>query len=123
MSKADEWFKKWRKEGKHLPPFMRDFHDQKDLFKYLQGIVSKKRNEDDQADLGNWISNHIYVVDYFLWIMAAHGWTLQRYARKGVRFPEITDSVEAYTKKCHDAFHQALNEELKARREAREEAQ
>lgn len=29
----------WRESGLYLPEFMRDFHDQKDLFKALQDVV------------------------------------------------------------------------------------
>jgi len=65
--------KAWLKAGKHLPSFMRDFHDQKDLFKTVGGY-----DRDDPYPDISWIDGHTYTIDRFLWWMAAHGYTLQK---------------------------------------------
>ena len=63
----------WLKSGKYLPPAMRDFHDQKDIFKCIF-FHCRKAGGDGMS----WIDAHIFTVDFFLWFMAAHGYTLQR---------------------------------------------
>lgn len=45
-------FDRWRREGQYLPEFMRDFHDQKDLFKALQDVVDRATGEDSPANEG-----------------------------------------------------------------------
>jgi len=59
---------------------MRDFHDQKDLFKAIHRLVAVEKHE--YAKEVNWIAGHCYVIDIFLWFMARHGYTLQRAPQK-----------------------------------------
>lgn len=82
----------WRKRGAYLPDFMRDFHDQKDLFKAMQEVVerSNAKHGSHRAMQATWTDYHIYTVDIFLWVLAAHGYTLQR-ARRRFRFADIFD--------------------------------
>lgn len=89
-------FDKWRESGKYLPDFMQDFHDQKDLFKALHEVVERanERNSGHRNLNATWTDYHIYTVDIFLWVMAGHGYTLQR-ARKKFGFPSIHDFVSA----------------------------
>jgi hypothetical protein len=74
----------WLKSGEHLPKFMRDFHDQKDLFKTIHTLY---RENEDAEKKPNWVDGHIYVIDWFLWYMASRGYTLQK-SRKQVDFKE-----------------------------------
>lgn len=76
----------WRKDGEHLPPFMRDFHDQKNLFKTIheQAVFD--------VNAPSWINAHIYTVDAFLWFMARHGYTLQR-SRTRLPFSDINTTL------------------------------
>jgi len=67
----------WLQSGKYLPEFMRDFHDQKDLFKAIDAVY-----EQDYPERVSWIRAHIYVVDRFLWYMASRGYTLQKIRTK-----------------------------------------
>lgn len=69
---------KLMKDGNYLPPFMRDFHDQKRLFKAIQGHYSERIKEDRLMQGLNWVMAHTYVIDLFLWFMALHGYTLQK---------------------------------------------
>lgn len=93
--------KRWMYEGKHLPPALRDFHDQKDLFKALDRVFQDAKN-DPESDYHmrfilnsypGWVCFHIFVVDYFLWYMARRGYTLQR-ARKRLPFVEFNPYKE-----------------------------
>lgn len=79
--------RRWLSEGRHLPPFMRDFHAQKAIFKDIGLILTKAKQEDEDnervldtyilKDL-NWINLHVGCIDFFLWYMAMRGYTLQR---------------------------------------------
>ncbi len=81
-------FKEWRDEGKHLPEFMRDFHDQKDLFKAM--MMYFNNSEDCPV---NWCDGHVYTIDWFLWFMAAHGYKLQKTTAK-VEYHDIEKTIE-----------------------------
>lgn len=82
-------FRDWREKGKHLPEFMRDFHDQKDLFKsmahYFNNVCEMPVSLTD---------GHVFTVDWFLWFMAAHGYTLQKTRTKCVDFHNLSVTIE-----------------------------
>lgn len=71
-------FREWRSKGRHLPAFMRDFHDQKDLFK-LMDATAQFQNKDlrEYSRHPDWIKAMTYTIDIFLWTMARYGYTLQ----------------------------------------------
>lgn len=81
----------WLKSGEYLPSFLRDFHDQKDLFKCVEEIVN--RHPIPNGD--SWIGRHVYVVDYFLWFMARHGYTLQK-SRRPVEFEDYDKTISGW---------------------------
>lgn len=74
---------KWLKTGKYLPEPMRDFHDQKNLFKSMHFLHQDCEGADKNP---NWVQGHIYIIDFFLWFMASRGYTLQKTRKKGVEF-------------------------------------
>lgn len=81
----------WRKAGKHLPRFMRDFHDQKALFKTVHALTG---DPDPANPLPvTWVNAQIYVIDYFLWCMARHGYTLQK-SRANMPFEDIHAAIK-----------------------------
>ena len=75
----------WLKSGKYLPVFMRDFHDQKDLFKTMHLLY---REDESASEKPSWVMGQIYVIDWFLWYMASRGYTLQK-SRKKVEFKKL----------------------------------
>jgi hypothetical protein len=79
---------KWMQSGKYLPRFMRDFHDQKDVFKAIHEII----NENEAARRIGWVDAQIYVIDVFLWFMARRGYTLQR-SRVKCEFLDIDKTI------------------------------
>lgn len=87
----------WLTSGEYLPSFMRDFHDQKYVFKAMHNTI---RNANDN---GNPRDGHIYVVDTFLWYMARCGYTLQR-SRKDVQFKDMQDDIDRYKNDVNKAF-------------------
>jgi hypothetical protein len=101
----------WLSDGSYLPPFMREFHAQKRLFKRIDEIVYREREKKSMlsADLPNWIAAHIYVVDFFLWFMARRGWTLQR-SRRNFQFVDLHDDLEEWERRERNAMFDALNQ-------------
>lgn len=89
----------WMESGEYLPLFLRDFHHQKDVFKWLDSRVSNRRKADIEKrgyamiHSYDWRSHHILVIDFFLWYMAIHGWTLQR-SRKNFDFADWEKSLK-----------------------------
>ena len=83
--------------GEHLPALMRDFHDQKDLFKSIHELVDFGGHDEV-----TWVAGHCYVIDIFLWFMAKRGYTLQR-SRKRLPFRDIGADIEGATKHRRDA--------------------
>ena len=91
MAKID--IGEWLKSGRYLPEPLRDFHDQKSVFKAMHGIV--REHPGSVAQRPSWIDGQVYVIDVFLWFMAKHGWTLQRTRRDG-EFLSLGDSVQEW---------------------------
>lgn len=73
---TDKAVLEWRKSGKYLPRFMRDFHDQKDTFKALHDVVAVEKHQ--YCKDVSWVVGQCYVIDLFLWHMARHGYVLRK---------------------------------------------
>lgn len=84
-----EWNKtqQWLDNQGYLPSFMRDFHNQKDLFKAMHYLY-EQQDDDVTAGKPNWVDGHTYTIDWFLWYMASRGYTLQK-TRKKLIFREF----------------------------------
>lgn len=82
----------WMKSGAYLPPIMRDFHDQKDLFKAIHEIVLVHKHE--YCKDVSWMEGQCYVIDIFLWFMARRGYTLQR-SRQRFEFRDLVADIAA----------------------------
>jgi len=82
---------------KHLPSFMKDFHDQKLLFKCIAHAY--RPDPDKPNTLGweapGWTDAQIYTIDHFLWYMGQHGYTLQK-SGADVEFRDIHQSLKNY---------------------------
>jgi hypothetical protein len=87
----DASLKAWRDEQKHLPEFMRDFHNCKRLFRGISEYIAL--DEDHPAKEVNWRQAHCYTIDVFLWFMARHGFTLQR-SRAKQNFDSLDDVLD-----------------------------
>lgn len=107
---------KWRKSGKHLPSFMRDFHNQKDLFKCIHEMYGKAESNEQAKQMPDWISSQCYTIDWFLWFMAGHGYTLQK-CRQNVEFLNIQNTVSSHAKERQEGFVKALQSHLAKTRE------
>lgn len=93
--------------GKHLPEFMRDFHDQKTLFKRLDEFV-KNGNKKYVEEIG-FAQAQIYTIDIFLWFMACHGYTLQK-SRKQVPFYDIYHDLSEFEKRMREEHAEFLKQ-------------
>ena len=70
----------WLKSGDYLPDIMRDFHDQKDIFKAIHQTVDVEKHA--YAGAVDWVAGQCYSVDIFLWWMAKRGYVLRRARHK-----------------------------------------
>lgn len=100
----------WMKGGKHLPDVLRDFHDQKDLFKAMHDLQQPSGPSELEAGAFtlDFVTGQCYVIDRFLWFMARRGYTLQR-SRSRLPFRDLQADVKAATEK-RDAHLAALLE-------------
>lgn len=87
MSEKKKSNLQWRNSKDHLPDFMRDFHNQKDLFKALSSSFANS----DECPV-DWRDGHIYTVDWFLWFMAIHGYKLTKTTAK-VEHKDIDEAI------------------------------
>ena len=88
--------KNYVQNGEHLPDFMKDFHDQKDLFK---AIYEQWCDENDKIlNEVNWVTAHCFTIDYFLWWMGLHGYKLQKAKKKNVKFFNPIETIQS----CND---------------------
>lgn len=97
---------KWLQSGEYLPGFLRDFHDQKDVFKAMHDTIGNA-NEN-----GNARDGHIYVIDTFLWYMGRCGYTLQK-SRKNVEFKDMQEDIERSKERRREAFSRVISEQHK----------
>jgi hypothetical protein len=97
-------FKKWRESGRHLPSFMRDFHDQKDIFKAMLNYFY-----DAERMPVTWQDGHVFTVDWFLWFMAAHGYTLQKSRAKCDNFVDLQKTIDKSRKARQDDFFKMIS--------------
>ena len=104
----------WLKSGEYLPEPLRDFHDQKEVFKAMHEIVRER--PDATVRRPDWIAGQCYVIDVFLWFMAQRGWTLQRTRRRG-NFRDLEADVRAQTE-LRDSASRAMLAEALGRQQA-----
>ncbi len=93
------------KSGKYLPKPLRDFHDQKDIFKMLGRVVDNRK--DSMYKLPQWTEAMLYTIDIFLWVMAKCGWTLQR-SRQNVEFCDLEESVKQFKDEEFEKFKEEM---------------
>lgn len=92
----DTKLRKWLLTGKYLPEFMRDFDNQKNIFRSIDQLY--EGNDPGHIKMPNWVSAHCYVIDWFLWFMASRGYTLQK-CRAKQEFRPIPEMREVIDKK------------------------
>lgn len=94
----------------NLPDFMKDFHDQKDLFKTM---YDQFKDSHDVLENVNWVDGHQFTIDVFLWWMGRHGYKLQKIKKKGIEFSDPTETIKHFTDKRHGRSTELLKEALK----------
>jgi hypothetical protein len=95
----------WLKSGKHLPLPLRDFHDQKEVFKAMHERIPE--DIDSLVKRPTWIEGQCYVIDTFLWFMARRGYTLQK-TRKRLEFRDLGEDVHASTEARNKSVARAV---------------
>ena len=105
----DDQLRQWRDDQKHLPEFMRDFHNCKDLFKAISEYIVCE--DDHPANQVNCKQAHSYTIDVFLWFMAEHGYTLQR-SRARHEFTDLHERIRQMNNHRRAALTALLQKEL-----------
>lgn len=100
---------KYRENGNHLPYFMKDFHDQKNLFKFISDYIDSSE-EDHILNTVNPYQAHVYTIDYFLFIMFRYGYSLQK-SRMKFDFLSIDDELKKYKDEQNKKFTKMLVKE------------
>jgi predicted nucleic acid-binding Zn-ribbon protein len=97
----------------HLPQFMRDFHDQKDVFRAVSAYDDTLRTDAERTrhPAPNWMDAHVYTVDVFLRFMAEHGYTLQK-CRRDVAFRDIGAAINELNERRRNSSAAILNSAL-----------
>lgn len=106
----DEKLKQWIDDGKHLPDFLKDFHDQKDFFKFLHETV--KVEEHEMLKDINWIQGHCYIIDCFLRKLAKHGYTIQK-SKSSQNFEDLDEAIKSHNKTQYEILMKAILENNK----------
>ncbi len=96
----------WLASGKYLPKPLRDFHDQKAVFKTIDYFIKEKENSTVKRP--DWIAAHCYVIDVFLWFMARRGYTLQK-TKTRLDFRDLEVDVGIYQQKEMDSVMLAMS--------------
>lgn len=113
MSDLDRWLR----SGRYLPPRLRDFHAQKDVFKALAPMLEKyqQKTAKHYEALRNlsWPEMQMATIDVFLWFMAMHGYTLQP-SRAAVTFRNLDEAIEAEREASRAALSKILGQALGA---------
>jgi hypothetical protein len=103
----------WLRTGKYLPEPLRDFHDQKDVFKAIHESIYVEGHE--YAKSVDWVAGQCYVIDIFLWWMAKRGYTLQRTRRRD-EFRDLSADVAEKNRRRSDRLNEMMREHLAARK-------
>ena len=106
---AEARFKAWRDAGRHLPPELRDFHDQKAFFRTMHAIQEPSLQAKGVVRRPDWVEGHCYVIDQFLWFMASHGYILQK-SRAALPFASLAQTVSEVEAQRRQGFARMLQE-------------
>lgn len=95
----------------HLPRELRDFHDQKYVFKSLFDWATRDGERSLPPELKDlsWVSAHIYTIDFFLRFMAMHGYTLQR-SRVKLTFAGLDATIADRREREAESFRRVMEE-------------
>ena len=107
----------WLDEGRHLPECLRDFHDQKDIFKAIHETT--KVEDHPYAGEVNWRTGQCYVIDIFLWWMAKRGYTLQR-SRMRMEYRDLDKDLQEAGQSLDSRLSEIFSRQIESRNAASE---
>jgi len=95
------------RDERHIPDFIKDFHDAKDFFKLLyewQCGGEKIR----ELECHTWVSQHIYTMDIFLRFCALFGYRLEKIRSPKMDVCDLSKSIADYNDRISRNFAAAL---------------
>jgi hypothetical protein len=93
---------KWIDSGEHLPAFMRDFHDQKDLFKAVEKVMGKQ----EEPYGVNWVAGRRFHYDHVFKDLKLE---LQKVKKNGIDWVTV-DALFAQCKKDNETDEKESSE-------------
>lgn len=101
--------KDWMARGDHLPAALKDFHDQKEIFKLMHELQQPADGcESDPAHSLDYKTGQCYVIDRFLHFMARRGYTLQQ-SKKQLPFLDMQSELNAKRERDAAAFKSMIS--------------
>lgn len=94
---------------KNLPDFLKDFHDQKYVFKFIHTIIDRENDENHILEQISFVDAQIYTIDYFLFIMFKYGYTIQK-SRAKFDFYNIEQDIKKMKENQAESFVNMLKE-------------
>ena len=104
----NEELQAWRARGSYLPDILKDFHDQKEVFKAMHELLNMP-SDASPFKIPSWVDGQVYVIDFFLWFMARYGYTLQK-SRAKQEFESLPNALEALRKHRNAKFAELLTQ-------------
>lgn len=94
---------KWLVSGEYLPEFMRDFHDQKDVFKAMHNTIKTQTK----------IATRVMVIS--MWLIPSFGiWlaadTRCKKSRKNITFKDMQADIDRFKREMTDDFSKMLSD-------------
>lgn len=94
---------------KNLPDFLKDFHDQKYVFRFIHTIINRENDENHILEQISFVDAQIYTIDYFLFIMFKYGYTIQK-SRAKFDFYNLEQDIKKMKENNNESFVNMLKE-------------
>ncbi len=111
--KNDSNIEYYRKELKYLPDFIKDFHNQKDLFKIIHGWYNPHSIENELLKKITFRDGQIFIIDYVLWCLSKYGFKIQRNNIEKSKFNSYFEQLNNWQKTKSETEISALTNLLK----------
>ena len=111
--KYDYQIEHYKKELKYLPEYLRDFHNQKDLFKMIHGWYNPNYKETELLNKITFRDGQIFIIDFVLWCLVRYGYKIQYNNMNKSKFNNYDNQLSNWQKVKSETEISALTNILK----------
>lgn len=111
--KYDYQIEYYKKELKYLPDYLRDFHNQKDLFKMIHGWYNQNYKETELLKKISFREGQIFIIDFVLWCLVRYGYKIQYNNMDKSKFNNYSEQLNNWQKVKNETEISALTNFLK----------